>query len=150
MSVTAPSANFTRYSGLQVFAAFTALLIGGFIYMIYRTEKLLMFRVAESMGLGERIRAWRDAVTLSLPEWIIYNLPNALWASSFILIVDALLKTGSSRQKLLIASIIPAIGVISELMQFFGFLPGTFDILDVLAYAIPYIIYALIIKTTQK
>lgn len=148
--MSAAAQNITHSSALQMLSAFTALLIGGAIYLAFRTEKLLLFRVMDTMGLGEQLRAWRHSITLSLPEWAIYNLPGALWSSAYILTVDAILKSGSTKIRLLVASIIPAIGVTSELLQIFGIMPGTFDFLDILAYAIPYTIYALIINTTQK
>ena len=148
--MSSTTSNVTRYSALQMLSAFTALLVGGIIYLAFRTERLLMFRVVETMGLGEKLMAWRHDITLALPQWVIYNLPDALWASAYILTTDAILKSDSTRNRLLAASIIPAIGVTSELLQIFGIIPGTFDFFDILAYATPYIIYALIIKTTQK
>ena len=48
------------------------------------------------------------------------------------------------------ASTIPLCGIISELLQGVGCLPGTFDIIDVLCYAVPIAVYTLLKKKVVK
>ena len=82
-----------------------------------------------------------------LPEWSVFCLPNALWSAAYILTADAVTSGGLLSQRLTVASLIPAVGLVSEAMQALGLLPGTADWLDALAYALPYLVYLTCIQT---
>lgn len=127
-----------------------ALLLGGIIYLTFRTSQLLLFRTFKLIGFEEYINQWRQAINLSLPQWAIFCLPDALWASAYILIIDTLLNKYTLKTKLIVASIIPSIGIVSELMQALQLLPGTFDIFDIVAYSVPFLLYIFINLTITK
>lgn len=76
-------------------------------------------------------------LSLKLPDFVIYCLPDGLWTTSFILIMDAIWST--LKEKLFWASIIPVIGIASEILQIVHILPGTFDYGDLLCYTLPLI-----------
>ncbi len=140
----------TKKDTIQYAFALVSLLFWGLVYMTFRTEKLMMFRVFDIIGLGETISKWRQSINISLPEWVIYNLPDALWATAYILVTDTIFRRGRDNTRLIAASIIPIIGILSELTQAAGIIPGTYDFLDIAAYMVPYTIFAIIIKTTKK
>ena len=120
--------------------ALSALLLalGGSIYLLFRPQELLMFRVAQRMGLSSAIDAIQSAASgLRLPHFIVDSLPGGLWATAYVLLVDSLPTAMTPTQRLAAASIIPLIGTASEVMQGLGMLPGTFDPLDLLCYLAP-------------
>lgn len=129
---------------------------GGFIYLTYRTENLLMFRWLEKIGLYSLIDFLRNNEFLqkiNIPNWARYSLPDALWLFSFIYIVLTLWNFQINRHSLFWITLVPAIGLFSELGQQFGIIPGTFDVVDlfllVLACILPFLIVAINFKTTK-
>ena len=127
----------------QIGLAFLLLVIGGGIYLLMRQPVMLMHKVASELGIGTLIDKGRMLVQgWQLPEWLIFSLPGALWSTAYILIIDALLSKSPSWRRFAVAAFIPLVGIVSELLQFVGLLPGTFDALDIIAYALPLLIYA--------
>ena len=132
---------------LQILAACVLLLVGGLTYMLFRPTTLLGFRLTDAFGLSPLISGWRTAMAAQQPDpFTVYCLPNGLWSAAFILIVDRLFARQPVRQRLYWAALIPTIGIVAELLQAAGIVPGTFDWLDILCYAVPYLIYIGIIK----
>ena len=117
------------------------LLTGGITYLLFRPQTLLMFHVTDALGLSAVINSMREGISSQLPEFIIYNLPGALWAASYILTTEYFLYRQSVKTRILVAGIIPVIGAVSELLQLTGLLPGTFDVADLLCYLVPYLLY---------
>lgn len=131
---------------LEAIVAACLFLTGVTIYLLWRDQQLLIHRIITTCGMQPLLDAVRSEVSdIYLPEWIRFALPDGLWSMSYILIIDAIVKRGY-----LWAAVIPGIGIVSEIMQWFGWLPGTFDVSDLLAYAIPYILYVLIINQINK
>lgn len=127
---------------LEIFLATLCFMMGVSIYILWRDEHLLIHRILHSCHLHPILDGIRSQVAnINLPEWVRFALPDGLWSMSYILTIDALVK-----RDYLWTSVIPAIGILSELMQWIGWLPGTFDICDLLAYALPYLLYILIIN----
>ena len=115
---------------------------GGLTYLLFRPCTLLMFRLVDALGAMPalaRLRDWASGTGAQLPEWVVYCLPNALWSAAYILTVEALLKP--SRGKVAVAGIMPVAGAVSEWLQAMGVLRGTFDVLDIVAYLLPYLAY---------
>lgn len=97
--------------------------------------------VTDALGLSAVINSMRESISSQLPEFIIYNLPGALWAAAYILTTEYFLYRQSVKTRILVAGIIPVIGAVSELLQLTGLLPGTFDVADLLCYLVPYLLY---------
>ncbi|MCI5055547.1 MAG: hypothetical protein MRY83_05520 [Flavobacteriales bacterium] len=70
-----------------------------------------------------------------LPDWALYNLPNGLWTFSYVLFIYCIWKK-VDRKVLFYMSVIPFLGVFSELLQFFGIIVGKSDLLDVALYTL--------------
>lgn len=118
------------------------LLVGGITYLLFRPRTLLMFHVADYLGLSLVIDRIREGMTDAwLPEFIVYSLPGALWSAAYLLTADCFLYGQSVRTRLVATSIIPLIGAASEVLQLTGMVPGTFDGWDLLCYLIPYLLY---------
>lgn len=114
--------------------------IGGCIYLLQRTTGLLMFRVIDFLGLTDVIASWRTSV-MQWPEFVVFSLPGGLWSASYLLLADELVCHQSQMVRLAWGSLIPMIGVVSELLQAVGLCPGTADWLDAVCYGVPYIFY---------
>ena len=118
------------------------LLVGGITYLLFRPSTLLMFHVADYLGFSPVIDRIREGMTSAwLPEFIVYSLPGALWSAAYLLTADCFLQGQTVKTRLMITSIIPLIGAVSELLQLIGLLPGTYDGWDLLCYLIPYLLY---------
>lgn len=100
--------------------------------------------------LGASVYVWLRPSHPLLPEWILFVLPDALWTAAYLFICDAIWATESCRERLSYGVLVPIIGVLSEIAQVIGWLPGTFDVQDLFAYVLPYLIYSLIVIHHQK
>lgn len=117
---------------------------GGCIYLLQRSTSLLLFRVLDALGWTGRIASVRADMT-AWPDFVVYNLPGALWSSSYVLLADVLFRSFPVTARLLWASVIPMLGLFSELLQFAGLCPGTPDAMDAICYVLPYIIYVIFV-----
>lgn len=126
----------------QVAAGLVTLIAGGLVYVLHRSRSLLLFHVADRLGMGTGIDSLRSQTTgQHLPEIVVYSLPGGLWAAAYVLIVDGVLNGQPRKRRLLWTSVIPAVGIVSELMQYAGLLPGTADAADIVCYGLPYLVY---------
>ena len=131
-----------HYKQMRLTASVVALVAGGMIYILGRPRTLLLFWVADHIGLRRTFDALRAAHPLEgWPEWAVYSLPGGLWSLSYILLVDVLASRLSTTMRVTLAGVIPLMGVLSELFQRVGWLPGTYDQTDLLFYLSPYLIY---------
>ena len=117
------------------------LVVGGSIYLLQRTTSLLLFQVADWLGLMSPINSLRASVA-EWPEFFVFSLPGGLWAASYVLLADAVFAGQTRLTRLAWASLIPMIGLVSELLQAVGLCPGTADWQDALCYGVPYGAYA--------
>ena len=104
------------------------MVIGGVIYILFRSDKLLMFRWFEFIKLDKLIYSVRDYTFYYrkyIPESILFSLPDCLWVYSFTMFLSYYFRN-------IFIILIPCIGsVLTETGQLW-FVPGTFDIMDVL------------------
>ncbi|MBR2240264.1 MAG: hypothetical protein IJ890_02615 [Clostridia bacterium] len=106
-----------------VFSIF-ALLLGVLIYYLYQKQILIKNNLFFS--------------------FIRNYLPDILWAISFYSISAIFLKEITKNYIIYTAIYIIIISIIFELLQFTGVVRGTFDIFDIIIYAISAIIASLI------
>ncbi len=122
------------------------ILIGGLIYVGYRTDTLIMFDWFDSLGLGAVIQEFRiyiNGLNVRPPNWFIYSLPDGLWVYAF---TSAILLIWNGRLSWWI--IIPLItGVFVEIAQAFHLFKGTFDYVDLLLSISAFFSSILILKT---
>lgn len=125
-------------------AAWLCLLTGISIYLLFRSRDHLGFILLDALGLSAATDCIRALVQgIDVPDFVRYCLPDGLWTTSYILFADYYNQSEKPTTRLAWISAIPVIGVVSELMQLTGLLPGVFDVLDLACYTLPFAIYLL-------
>lgn len=114
---------------------------GGVIYVLYRDTNLRMFSWFKKLGLSSFIAHVRENVVISLPDWVVYSLPDGLWMCSFFLAMRVIWLRDNSRLSLYTTLILPVFIVLTEILQYFNFFPGTYDVIDLICYILPILIY---------
>ncbi|NJB83637.1 hypothetical protein [Wenyingzhuangia aestuarii] len=126
--------------------------LGGLIYITYRTKSLIMFDWFDKIGLSEYVvvlRTNKQLLNLELPNWIKYSLPDALWLFSFTYITLIIWRCQLNKQSVFWIMLAPIIGLFSELGQLLGFVPGTFDRVDLILLIIAALLPLTFITQTQ-
>lgn len=104
-----------------------------------------------ALGLSNIIDSLRYIVLdWNIAGWIRYSLPDGLYCAAYILIIDAIWHDDNRFIKFIIISVIPFVTINSELLQYFGLVKGTFDVYDLICYAIPPITYLIYIYNSSK
>lgn len=121
------------------------LTIGTAIYLLFRNLTYFSFADLSSPLLNSHL----------IPNWILFQLPDALWAYAFCSCIIAIWKKSSLLTGWLLAAFIAALTL--EFAQLAFIVPGTFDWLDIGAYSVGFIVAFLvsrknfnIIFNTQK
>lgn len=105
-----------------------------FIYLFFRTEDTIINKVVANFLPNINLN-----VSLNIADWIIYNLPGALWLFAFLSI--SIVKN----EKGLLYCLIPLSGaLIIELMQYLSLTDGTYDVADVFFYLAAWVLFMLI------
>lgn len=121
----------------MVFGSFATLLLGGLIYILFRTCSLKMFAWYEALGLSSLTIALRKLTfssTHKIPEWVLFSLPDGLWIFSYVSLMLFIWSNTVSFKNLFWILIIPLLAIGSEIGQGLGLIPGTFDLADLLLY----------------
>ncbi|HDH53844.1 MAG TPA: hypothetical protein ENH24_05100 [Nitrospirae bacterium] len=115
--------------------ALITLLVGCLIYILWRSETLMMFVWFERLSLNNFFGIMRDrtvGLSVLLPNWFLFSLPNALWLFSGLLVFDFIWGTKVSVSKLFWLFTFCMIAFGAELGQAVGLLQGTFDWIDMI------------------
>lgn len=132
----------------NIVSSIVPLIIGGMLYLGYRSQELLMFRWANYLGLSRIVNSWRKfCFQYPLPEWCYYALPDGLWLLSYILLINIIWNSHTWKSIIWIYAL-PAIAITSELLQLLNPYFGTFDIMDIVCYLGAVILFELK-NTTQ-
>ena len=127
---------------IRIILAAALLLVGIAIYLLFRSGNMLVFRLTDLLGLTALLDHGRHAVSgTALPEWLLFSMPNGLWAMAYILLIDSIFHRQSLPTRMSWAAVIPACGLLGEMMQALHLLTGTFDWIDVAWLTLPYCIY---------
>lgn len=122
--------------------AILLILTGGMIYVLYRPENLLLFRVTDSLGITPLIDILRsNSSRVMLPSFMINSLPAGLWTASYLLMMYITTKFHTRRIRLMLALPLPIASIVLEFMQLWGWCPGTFDIYDLICYIVPLCVF---------
>lgn len=109
-----------------VYTGSAHLLLGGLIYVLFRdTNQIIFFRYFD-INYGQLF------ASEYIPDFLIYQVPDMLWAWSFLLFTKAI----DNSIYLSIILFLWFIGL--EISQLFWDW-GTFDILDIIAISIPFV-----------
>jgi hypothetical protein len=116
--------------------AMIALLFGAAIYLMFRPSSLLMFRWCESLGVSGQITTVRSCslpFSSSVPGWLLFSAPFALWVFSYLLCIRGVWHGSTSQTRHLWFWAIPFASIAAECGQRFAVIPGTFDICDLVS-----------------
>ena len=119
------------------------LVAGSMIYVCFRSESLVMFRWANSIGISSEIHMLREtgrAFGHVFPKWVTDSAPYAMWVFSYMLAQHAIWFQSRTRVSYLWILAAPAIAICSEAAQGLAVIPGTFDVIDLAALVIAAIV----------
>lgn len=119
----------------KIFIGILPVFFGGLIYLTYRVDSLLMFNWFKIFGLTDLVIFLRTNDTLqnlTIPNWVKFSLPDALWLFSFTYIILLIWDFKITRKSVLWILLTPTVGLFSEIGQQIGIIPGTFDKVDLL------------------
>jgi hypothetical protein len=128
-----------RKSSIMPFAFTSSLIVGGMIYVLFRSVSLKMFKWFKDLHLISAINYLRDifsTISFGIPNWFIYSLPDGLWTFSYVSFMIWLWGIKINIKSFFWTYLIPLIGIVSEFGQLLGIVPGTFDITDLIFMAI--------------
>ncbi len=109
------------------------LLTGGLIYIGMRSHKMLMFEWFDLLHITpivDLIRTFSTLLSVNLPGWLLFSLPDALWLYSLTVLLGLLWVNAPTQDRYFFMALGPLLGIGSEILQFWNVLPGTFDIQD--------------------
>jgi len=106
-----------------------ALLAGGSFYLFLRNGDFIFHYWIEAIWPEVQI----NQLILNIPEpgrhyprWVIYSLPNGLWALAYTLLITTIWRKQQSFLKYFWIGTIPILVVGFELLQYAGWVSGTF------------------------
>ncbi len=127
-----------KCSRVQITLSIIALLIGGTIYIFFRSDNLILFDWLYSIGIKNILSDIRtDFLSynrINIPNWAKYSLPDGLWIFSYMLLVNVINKEANDSMSKLIIYFLPSIAIIWEFAQALHYVPGMFDYLDLVFY----------------
>ena len=131
----------TKLYKKEYLLSITMITIGGLIYLLYRPQNIILFKITDFLGLNPYINTVRNNLNISLPSFVINSIPASLWTASYLLLMYCNTTYYNKGTKLMITLPLPIAAIILEFMQLFGWCPGTFDPYDLICYVIPLIIF---------
>jgi len=102
--------------------------------MLFRTSEPIFFNWISAAGLDSWFSVARQrslSLNLHLPEWIVFSLPNGLWAFAYSLLITGIWAGSKSWLLIFWMASIPVLVLGFELLQLTGTLPGIFCIHDI-------------------
>lgn len=155
MSTLPPQPNQGRLGSVFLTAHVTLpVLVGGAIYSLWRSKTLLVFTWYKWVGLETPLLALRaDAAGIKHLLWrpILYSLPDALWVYSFTALMKYLWVYEPESYGRRFWTLLPLLlGIGGEIGQFFKIVPGTFDLMDILAYVVAWTAASISVETVSS
>ena len=137
---------------LAILHCLIPLLLGGLLYILFRSTELRMFNWFSSFGISNVIlkaRAYFFEIKIHLPSWIYYSLPDGLWV--YALTSALLILWNNDKRKAIVWLIVPfSTGILVEILQGLSLFRGTFDILDLTFSSIGLLLSIIIINLKFK
>lgn len=144
------SAEVEAISGqISLILSIVFLFAGGMVYVLFRPTSLLLFYWLDAIGLLEYVNEIRSSITILLPQWVEYSLPDGLWVFSYSLCVGFIWSFDVKRC-LPFLLLLPLVSVVDECLQLFRLVPGTFDLCDLYAYLLASILGISYVQLVNK
>ena len=125
--------NYKNYNLYVIANVVSPILLGSFIYLVFRDKRILFFHFAEFIGATSVIDHFRITflpIRQFVPRWVLYSLPDALWVYSLTSFMLPFWYFERSKIRFFWILIGPIAGVLSEMLQLLKIIPGTFDFVD--------------------
>ena len=136
-----------------IFLSILSILFGGVIYIAFRSSSIILFKWIDYIVLIDPVENLR-IVTLPykeyLPDWFLYSLPDGLWMFSYSCIVLVIWKRKITKYSLLWLLSLPMISILFEVLQYYDYFNGTFDIIDIVFFIFGSLLPILINKKMKK
>lgn len=131
----------SSFKKAQMVLGFLLLACGCSIYIIFRSQDIVLNKWCQSLGIADFVEPMRMSVKDShVPDFILYSLPDGLYCASYILLMDAAWE-GKGLSRNIAVALIPSVAIMHEIAQGIGWARGTFDICDLIFYALPLALY---------
>ena len=119
-----------------IFNIVAPIIFGFFIYIVYRSNDIIVFDWLCYFHIEMIINAIRGSniFYLDIPFWFKYNLPDGLWIYSLINIFLLIWIDNINKYNFYYIYIFVLIACICEIFQFYNIIPGTYDFVDILFY----------------
>jgi len=129
---------------IQCIMALALFALACYFYIVYRSENMVLY---SWIGINYHCTFFELLRQSShdIPGWMIYNLPDALWLLSYLLIIDLFWERWCI-PKLCFLALAPLFAIILEILQFVGHASGTGDYFDILSYTSALVVYGLIVQ----
>jgi hypothetical protein len=122
------------YQKQKIVILLLPVIFGGIIYIVFRSDQLLMF---SWLGSINEIRTLNNfGNTVHVLHWFKYSLPDGLWLLSYTALMLEIWNHRISKQSLFWIFSLPCIALFSEFLQLFKVIPGTFDFIDLIFYSL--------------
>lgn len=108
------------------------------IYVSNRSTDMVIYDWL-SIDVNNQLFCFFRNTEIELPDWVLYNLPDALWLLSFLFMNEAV--WGEDNRKYIFVAVVSIFALGVEILQMYTLFPGTGDILDIISYIIVLIIY---------
>lgn len=118
---------------LYLALAWSSLILGGMLYVMFRSADPVFFRWIRFLGFCDNLTNLREHSLIWVhifPSWFIYSLPNGLWAFSYTLIVIVIWSGSKSWLRYIWYASVPLLVFGFELLQLTGIIRGTFCLWD--------------------
>lgn len=143
MAIRIKNENFVRT--IETTISLAALIFGGLVYIIFRSESLLMFQWFQEIGIMEYVERLRlEFGHYNIHEWVKDCMPAGLWLFSYLFIIDAVWWKEKTVTYKIFLGLLPVLASGSEIMQYYRLLPGTFDIMDICSYFVAILLFIVI------
>lgn len=126
--------NLKSSKSLFIFLILFTIFLGGFIYILFRPSEPVFFRWLAGIGLGDWVISTRQkslSFSNTFPEWVVFSLPNGLWAFAYSLFITGFWWRSKSRLKYFWMTTIPVLVLGFEFLQLLKITSGTFCTQDI-------------------
>jgi hypothetical protein len=129
------SKGFRRYVFRLIIFCLIPLLAGGTIYLLFRSDSLLLFRWIEQIGFEsevEKVRKFSSPFSKFIPDQVLFSVPDALWTFSLVWFLEIVWNESNNKSlthRIFIISLIITVGF--ECFQYFYKSLGWFSFYDI-------------------
>jgi len=112
--------------------------LGITVYTLWGSKHLIIYRwLGDSVsGNISRIQNSSAIQNIKVPNWIKYNVPDGLWLYSLTTLIIFIWQKKLNIYSLPWILLCPFLAFGSEIGQGLKIIPGTFDVIDLLAYSL--------------